>query len=109
MKMIKQHTLATEVIFKFNFRHFSLDCCRKMSVWITNEASSRFFSDEKFRTTTWTVLEETDSHVKVQKECIFKDIKISMSRSMKVSDDYKEIWDIQVTPDGYMVLGVDGI
>lgn len=89
-------------------KHFTLECCRKMSVWIVNEASSRFFGDEKFRTTTWTVLEETDSLVTIQKECTYKNIKISMSRNMKVSDDYKEVWTVEVTPDGYMVRSVAG-
>ena len=89
--------------------HFTLECCRKMSVWITNDASSRFFGDEKFRTTTWTILEENDTLVKIQKECVFKDIKISMSRNMKVSDDYQEIWELDVTTKGYMVRSVTGI
>lgn len=89
-------------------KHFTLECCRKMSVWIVNEASSRFFGDEKFRTTTWTVLEETDSLVTIQKECTYKNIKISMSRNMKVSDDYKEVWTVEITPDGYMVRSVAG-
>lgn len=86
--------------------HFTRECCYGISRWILAEASSRYFSDAKFRETTWDVVERTDTHVKVIKKCVYRDIRISFSRSMKVSDDYKECWDVDVTPDEYWVSNV---
>ena len=86
--------------------HFTRDCCYAISRWILAEASSRYFCDEKFRTTTWTVVSETPERVELEKECIYKDIKLTISRSMKVSDDYKELWSVIISPTEFWVDSV---
>lgn len=89
--------------------HFTRDCCRAIGNWITCEASSRYFSDEKFRTTTWEVVKDNGTDMIIDKTCIYRDIKLTMSRTMKVSDDYKERWVIDVTPSEFMVSSVTPI
>ena len=86
--------------------HFTRECCLAISYWIVAEASSRYFGQEKFRETTWTILEQTPTSYILEKTCIYKDIRISLSRTMKVSDDYKEQWSINVTPEEFWVVDV---
>lgn len=87
--------------------HFTRDCCVSISRWILAEASSRYFSDEKFRKTSWEILSETANQICIRKECIYRDIKLTITRSMKVSDDYREIWRVTVTPEEYWVSSVE--
>lgn len=86
--------------------HFTRDCCFVISRCIVAEASFRYFSDEKFRTTTWTIVSQSENRVSILKDCVYKDIRLTISRSMKVSDDYKEVWDVMITPDEYWVESV---
>lgn len=86
--------------------HFTRECCYAISRWIVAEASSRYFSDEKFRNTIWAVEQDNGSSIVLTKECTFRDIRISIGRTMKVSDDYKETWTINVTPDEFWVSDV---
>lgn len=86
--------------------YFTRDCCFAISRWIIAEASSRYFCDEKYRKTTWSIVQSTPTEIILEKDCVYKDIHLTISRSMKVSDDYKESWRIQVVPNGYMVAGV---
>ena len=89
--------------------YFTKDCCYAISRWIIAEASERYFSDEKFRTTSWELLVDNQSEVVLKKECVYKDIHLTMTRQMKVSDDYKEKWTILVTPDEFWVSSVESI
>ena len=86
--------------------YFTRDCCFAISRWIIAEASSRYFCDEKYRKTTWSIVQSTPTEIILEKDCVYKDIHLTISRSMKVSDDYKESWRIQVVPNGYMVAGI---
>ncbi len=86
--------------------YFTRDCCFAISRWIIAEASSRYFCDEKYRKTTWSIKQSTSTEIILEKDCVYKDIHLTISRSMKVSDDYKESWRVQIVPDGYMVAGV---
>lgn len=87
--------------------HFTRACCQAISRWICAEASARYFSDAKFRNTTWEVVNDTGEQVELEKDCVYKDIKLTFSRSMKVSDDYKEIWRVMITPDEFWVVSVE--
>lgn len=89
--------------------HFTRDCCFAISRWILAEASTRYFSDEKFRTTSWDILSQSESTIVVSKECVYKDIHLTMTKQMKVSDDYKEEWTIFVTPEEYWVSDIKSI
>jgi hypothetical protein len=86
--------------------YFTRDCCLAISQWIVLEASSRYFSEERFRNTTWTITEKSDTQIILHKECIYKDVKLTLSRTMKISDDYEEVWVIKVSPDEYWVSSV---
>ena len=86
--------------------YFTLECCRMISRWIVAEASSRYFSDEKFRSTTWSIVDDSAELIKLEKTCLYKDIHITVTRTMKVSDDYKELWVIRITPEEFWVESV---
>lgn len=87
--------------------YFTRDCCRAISSWIVAEASLRYFSDEKFRTTTWEIVSESPTQISLIKDCVYKDIRLTVSRSMKVSDDYREVWNVMVTPEEFWVTSVE--
>lgn len=86
--------------------HFTRDCCYAISRCIVAEASLRYFSDEKLRDTTWTIVSESPTQVSLIKDCVYKDIRITVSRTMKVSDDYREEWTVMVTPEEFWVKSV---
>lgn len=86
--------------------YFTRDCCMAISRWIVAEASSRYFSEERFRNTTWEILEESSTQVVLRKQCVYRDVRLTASRSMKISDDYEELWTIQVSPEEYWVSSV---
>jgi hypothetical protein len=86
--------------------HFSRNCCYDISRWIVAAASSRYFSDEKFRQTTWDILEKSDSKIVLEKTCVYKNIKLSLTRSMKISEDYKEKWVVSKTDLGFIIESV---
>lgn len=85
---------------------FTRECCYAISRWIIAQASSRYFSDDKFRCTEWNVLQRTQTYAMVQKTCTYRDIKLSSKRSMKVSDDYSEVWEIEISPSGFVVTNI---
>lgn len=89
--------------------HFTRDCCRDISRAIVAEAQFRYFSDEKFRDTNWSMEEQSSMQAVVRKQCIYTNIKLSATRDMKVSDDYEEIWTIEITPDEYWISSVAGV
>lgn len=86
--------------------YFTRDCCLAISRWIVADASSRYFSDQKLRTTTWTILNESDTSICIMKDVVYHDIRLTVSRTMKVSEDYREEWRISVMPDEFFVTSV---
>ena len=86
--------------------YFTRDCCMAISRWIVAEASSRYFSEERFRNTTWEILKESSAQVVLRKQCVYRDVRLTASRSMKISDDYEELWTIEVSPEEYWVSSV---
>lgn len=89
--------------------HFTRDCCIAISRWIVAEASSRYFSEERFRTTTWTIEQETTDKVVIRKQCVYKDVRLTATRAMKISDDYAELWNVLVSPEEYWVASVQSV
>lgn len=86
--------------------YFTRDCCLAISRWIVAEASSRYFSEERFRNTTWVRVQESATQVIFKKQCVYKDVKLTSTRSMKISDDYEELWTINISPEEYWVANV---
>lgn len=86
--------------------YFTRDCCLAISRWIVAEASSRYFSEERFRNTTWEISEESSAQIVLRKQCVYRDVRLTASRTMKVSDDYEEMWTVAVSPDEYWVTSV---
>ena len=87
--------------------YFTRECCIALSRVIVATASSRYFSEERFRNTTWEIINRTETNVVVRKRCIYNDIHLTVTRTMKVSEDYEEVWYISVTPDEFWVTKVE--
>lgn len=81
-------------------------CIQNIGVWIAHEASNRYFSDSKMRSTTWTTISEEVDKIVVKKTCSFKEVKYNMLRSMKVSEDFEEEWIILKTNSGFLISSI---
>lgn len=86
---------------------FTRECIRYISIWIVNEGRFRYFSNEKFRKTSWTVESKSTTQAILTKVCVYKDIHLNIGHTMKVSEDYKERWIVDITPDEFMVSAVN--
>lgn len=86
--------------------YFTRECIIKLSRVIVNEAAARYYGNEKFRVTTWTPIEVTDSYGSYEKSVVYDAVKVSGTFNMKVSQDYKEIWKISITPTELFVTDV---
>lgn len=86
---------------------FTRKCCKEIGNWIVAEASSRYFSDERFRTTTWIPISITSTQAILHKKVVYKDIRLNLTKTMKVSEDYVEEWTVQVSPDEFWVEHVE--
>ena len=88
---------------------FTRDCIFSLGNWIANEASSRYFADEQFRDTSFELLSSSGQNIRVRKTCIYKDIRLTLSRTMKVSEDYMEDWVLNITPNEIWVQSIEPV
>lgn len=89
--------------------YFTVDCIRSISQSIIYEGASRYFSEERFRETKWSVLSEEVDEAKVKKLCIYRSVRISPLRKMKISDDYAEEWTVSISEDEFWVTNIKAI
>lgn len=87
--------------------HFTRDCCIALSRVIVAEAASRYFSNEKFRNTEWSVITSSPNLGVYKKTVIFENIKVHGSMGMKVSQDFVEQWTISISDDELFVTAVE--
>ena len=102
-KYIKAYETRTYSYLKDDF---TKDCQIKILQTITASASLRYFSNEKFRTTAWTVVSESDSIGVYMKTVTYDSVHVAGNMNMKVSADYVERWTIMITPDELLVSDV---
>ena len=78
---------------------FSRDCVMKLRAQIYGGAP-RYFGTPKFRKTSWDIVTQVENIVSVQKNVAFAKVKVSNALSVNVSEDYSELWklDISETP-----------
>lgn len=86
--------------------HFTRDCCIALSRVIVAEAASRYFSNEKFRNTTWSVVQATESLGIYRKSVIFENIRVHGDLGMKVSQDFVEDWTVSISDEDLFVTAV---
>lgn len=91
---------------RYMLGYFTNDCIVSMGKWITTKASSRFFAERRMRQTTWDLVEAGNPFV-VRKTCSFKSVHWTLSRTMKVSDDYTELWTVEKNGNEYLVAAVN--
>lgn len=85
-------------------KHFSRECCIKLSRAIYGEGNFRFFGTDKFRTTTWKIDSEESGILKILKTVDFDKVKISKNFKMQIADNYSEMW--YVRNDDYLVVNI---
>ena len=112
-KQLQEFLTAADEVYMRSFaiksikvlsRHFSRECCLKLSRVIYGEGNLRFFGTDKFRTTTWTIDGEENGFLKIRKVVEFDKVKISKSFKMQIADNYSEMWILR-NPD-YLVENV---
>lgn len=75
----------------------------KMSSMVVNQASSRYFGSDKFRTTSWVVLQKEGEFDVFKKVVEYESIKVHGSLGMKMSQDYDEKWCVIITDEDLIV------
>lgn len=85
-------------------KHFSRECCIKLSRVIYGEGNYRFFGTDKFRTTTWNIEGNESGTLKIKKIVDFDKVKISKNFKMQIAENYTEMW--YVTDGDYLVTNV---
>lgn len=83
--------------------YFTRQCMVKLSNMIANQASSRYFGSDKFRTTSWVVIQKPDSIGVFKKVVEYESIKVHGSVGMKISADYDEAWTVEINDDDLFV------
>lgn len=85
---------------------FTRDCILSVGSLIRSTASMRYFANEKFRSTSWQILNSIGEKITVRKSVVFSDIRLHGSTKMKISQDYEETWEIIVTEEEMLVSNV---
>lgn len=83
--------------------YFSRQCMVKLSNMIANQASSRYFGSDKFRTTSWVVIQQPNSIGVFKKVVEYESIKVHGSMGMKISADYDEEWTVLIDDEDLFV------
>lgn len=86
--------------------YFNRDAIIKLGVLIRNTAGTRYFANEKFRTTSWTLMEDYGDSIVVEKSVVFSVIRVAGSTKIKISQDYTEYWTIEITEDEILVSDI---
>ena len=86
--------------------YFTRECILSVGALIRNTSGMRYFANEKFRSTSWQILNSAGENVTVRKSVVFSEIKVAGSTKMKVSQDYEETWDLLVTDEEILVTNV---
>lgn len=93
--------------------YFTRDCIIRLTSVIAAEASTRYFSTDKFRSTRWTAKSKVrnlkEEIITICKEVTFRDINVAGSTRMKVSNDYSELWYLNVTAEDFYITKVSSI
>lgn len=84
-------------------KYMSRDCVVKLSAQIYS--GNRYFGAEKFRTTDWTVISESEGIYDLCKSVTFAKVKFTKTFEMSVAVDYKELWRLD-TRDSMEVLDI---
>jgi hypothetical protein len=76
------------------FELFTRECMNGIAYSVQQYGTTRYFAEKRFRSNTWEVLSEDDEMITIRKTQRFKRINYSLFRSMRVSEDYQEDWEI---------------
>ena len=89
-------------------RAFSTRSMRTLNTLLTRECAinvsrlifavnSRYFGAEKFRTTSWTVMQEEETFTRVLKDVVFDKVKVAGSLYIDIADNYREVWELDTS------------
>lgn len=81
---------------------FLTPACRHKLTTVICSINTRYFGDEKYRRTTWSLLEEQSDCYKISKDVKFDNVKVAGKLSIQVASNYKEVWTI-MKGNGYLV------
>lgn len=64
--------------------------------------NARYFGDEKYRRTTWSLVSEEPDRYVVNKDVKFDNVKVAGKLAIQVASDYKETWTV-IKGSNYLV------
>lgn len=64
--------------------------------------NTRYFGDEKYRKTTWSLISEENDCIKIGKDVKFDNVKVAGKLSIAVASNYKEVWTV-IKNSSYLV------
>lgn len=67
--------------------------------WLIHSFNTRFFADDKFRHTDWTVLDATGNILTLKKQVTFDKIRINAVMSINAANNYTERWVVRKKDD----------
>ena len=67
--------------------------------WLIHSFNTRFFADDKFRHTDWTVLDATGNILTLKKQVTFDKIRINAVMSINAANNYTERWVVRKKAD----------
>lgn len=88
------------------FETFTRECMNGIAYSVQQYGTTRYFAEKRLRKNSWEILEEDDEMIKVRKTQTFKRINYSLFRSMRVSEDYQEDWEILKNDGDYIVSSI---
>ena len=87
-------------------KYMTRECVIKVSRLASETGGARYFSTDKFRETLWSIKNQGMGTLTLIKTVTYKNIRINQSY-MKVSNDYAEVWSLQFTPSGWIVVNIE--
>lgn len=71
---------------------FTHNAMRIISMMVSIDGGTRYFGKRNMRNTTWEVIDDDYDQMRVQKTCVYKNIHVTLFKTIKASEDYTCEW-----------------
>ena len=85
--------------------YLSRDCLVKVSQSVYS-IGTRYFAAPKFRNTKWTILENVDDVLKIEKDVVFDKVLVGGKVSVAVANSYREIWTVDTSKRNVVITDI---
>lgn len=81
---------------------FLTPTCRHKLTTVVCSMTTRYFGDEKYRKTTWSLVGDYGDKMEISKDVVFDKVKVAGKLSIQVATNYREVWTI-IKGSSYLV------